>query len=161
MITEIAFRVDYVSDYVPSMEEKEFGSPMKLNILSLPELSKFYSTDNYNNNLWIQHDQIKQSLTFEELMEDFEVADDNVVTQVIHLEYTRFSWQAKRAGPSGPKTSGVKAEWPRFGTRRGAQPANPTAARRDARIAAWPTRAAQLASGPAREGRKRRRREPL
>jgi len=88
MIAEIAFRVDYVSDYVPSMEEKEFGSPMKLNISSLPELSKFYSTDNYNNNLWIQHDQIKQSLTFEELLEDFEVADDNVVTQVIHLEYT-------------------------------------------------------------------------
>jgi len=75
--------------------------------------------------------------------------------------HSRFSWQAKRAGPSGPKTSGVKAEWPRFGTRRGAQPANPTAARRDARIDAWPTRAAQLASGPAREGRKRRRREPL
>ncbi|MBN0832600.1 hypothetical protein JTL90_34490, partial [Pseudomonas aeruginosa] len=88
MIAEIAFRVDYVSDHVPSMEEKEFGSPMKLSISSLPELSKFYSTDNYNNNLWIQHDQIKQSLTFEELLEDFEVADDNVVTQVIHLEYT-------------------------------------------------------------------------
>ncbi|MBN0423163.1 hypothetical protein JTM55_34415, partial [Pseudomonas aeruginosa] len=46
MIAEIAFRVDYVSDHVPSMEEKEFGSPMKLSISSLPELSKFYSTDN-------------------------------------------------------------------------------------------------------------------
>ena len=32
---------------------------------------------------------------------------------------------------------------------------------RGARIAAWATRAAQPASGPARDGRKRRRREPL
>ncbi|HEJ5352596.1 TPA: hypothetical protein SL682_004664 [Pseudomonas aeruginosa] len=88
MIAEIAFRVDYISDSVPSMEEREFGSPMKLDISSLPDLSKFYSTDNYNNNLWIQHDQRKQSLTFEELLEDFEVAAENIVTQVIHLEYT-------------------------------------------------------------------------
>ncbi|AIJ46629.1 hypothetical protein O987_12530 [Comamonas testosteroni TK102] len=42
--------------------------------------------------------------------------------------------QAERAGPPGPKASGVKAGWPRFGTKRGAQPANPTAARRDVSI---------------------------
>ncbi len=86
-ITDIAFRVDYVSEFLPAMEEKEFGSSMQLNISSLPELSKFYSTDNYENNLWVQHDQRKRSLTFEELMEDFEVTGDDVVTQVIHLEY--------------------------------------------------------------------------
>jgi hypothetical protein len=28
----------------------------------------------------------------------------------------------------------IKAEWPRFGTKRGAQPASPTAVRRDARM---------------------------
>jgi hypothetical protein len=32
----------------------------------------------------------------------------------------------------GPETSGIKAGWPRLGTRRWAQPASPTAARRDA-----------------------------
>src|SRR5690606_28681899 len=42
--------------------------------------------------------------------------------------------QAERAGTPGPKASGVKAGWPRFGTKRGAQPAKPTAARRDARM---------------------------
>jgi len=42
--------------------------------------------------------------------------------------------QAERAGPPGPKASGVNARWPRFGTKRGAQPANPTEARRDARM---------------------------
>lgn len=31
-----------------------------------------------------------------------------------------------------PKASGIKAEWLQLGTRRGAQPASPTAVRRDA-----------------------------
>jgi hypothetical protein len=42
--------------------------------------------------------------------------------------------QAERAGPQGPEASGIKAGWPRFGTKRGAQPASPTAERRDAYI---------------------------
>jgi len=33
--------------------------------------------------------------------------------------YTR-SLQAERAGPYGPEVSGIKAGWPRFGTKRGA-----------------------------------------
>jgi hypothetical protein len=44
--------------------------------------------------------------------------------------------QASRAGQEPakrrPETSGIKAAWPRLGTRRGATPASPTAARRDA-----------------------------
>ncbi|MGK5024847.1 hypothetical protein [Janthinobacterium sp. RB2R34] len=88
MLSEIAFRIDYVSDYVPALEDKEFGAPLRLKISSLPKLSKFYSTDKYENNLWIHHDTDKLSLTFEELMEDFEVAGDYIVTQVIHLEYS-------------------------------------------------------------------------
>ena len=43
--------------------------------------------------------------------------------------HSRLSGQAERAGPRGPEASGVKAEWPRFGTKRGAQFANPTAYR--------------------------------
>jgi len=77
MLSKISFRVDYV----------EFGEPMRFEISSLPELSKFYSTNEYNNKLWVQHDAKKSSLTFEELVENFEVIDDGVVTQVIHLEY--------------------------------------------------------------------------
>ncbi|AUZ83718.1 hypothetical protein CDW43_03640 [Methylophaga nitratireducenticrescens] len=40
-------------------------------------------------------------------------------------------WQAERAGLHGPEASGIKAEWPRFDKKRGAQPASPTAVRRD------------------------------
>lgn len=87
MVSDISFRVDYVSDLLPMMEEMEFGAPLRLKISSLPKLSKFYSTEKYENNLWIRHDAEKLSLTFEELMEDFEVVGDDIVTQVIHLEY--------------------------------------------------------------------------
>lgn len=87
MLSEIAFRIDYISDYVPIMEDMEFGAPLRLRISSLPKLSKFYSSDNYEDNLWVHHDSEKFSLTFEELMEDFEVAGNDIVTQVIHLEY--------------------------------------------------------------------------
>ena len=33
--------------------------------------------------------------------------------------------------PYGPEASGIKAGWPRFDKKRGAQPASPTAVRRD------------------------------
>lgn len=37
----------------------------------------------------IQHDKDKQEITFEELMDDFILEEDSVVTQVIHLQYVR------------------------------------------------------------------------
>jgi hypothetical protein len=86
-ISKIAFRVDFISKYIPAMEEMEYGSTLKIKIDSLPDFSKFYSVDNYENKLWIYHDKIKNSLTFEEHIEDFEVIEDNIITQVIHLEY--------------------------------------------------------------------------
>ena len=86
-ISDISFRVDYVSDLIPIWEEMEVGSPLKIKVSILPDLSKFYSSENYNNNLWVRHDKEKSSLTFEELVEDFEIIGNDIVTQVVHLEY--------------------------------------------------------------------------
>ncbi|WP_047392323.1 hypothetical protein [Chitinibacter sp. ZOR0017] len=86
-ISDISFRVDYVSDLIPIMEEMETGSPLKLKVSTLPKLSKFYSKENYGDNLWVRHDTVKSSLTFEELIEDFEIVGDDIITQVVHLEY--------------------------------------------------------------------------
>ena len=88
-IASVCFRVDYVSKYIPVMEEMEFGSPLKLNLESLPELSRFYSADNFNDNLWVNHNKFERTLTFEEHLDDFQVIDDSIVTQVVHLEYKR------------------------------------------------------------------------
>lgn len=86
-VSDISFRVDYISEAVPAMEEMEHGSALKIDVSDLPEVSKFYSIDNYDDSLWIRHDQEKKSLTFEETLDDFEVMNHDVVTQVIHLEY--------------------------------------------------------------------------
>ncbi len=54
----------------------------------LPNISKFYSSDKYDDSLWVQHDKVKRSLTFEETLQDFKTINENeIVTQVIHLEY--------------------------------------------------------------------------
>ncbi|MEZ8230265.1 hypothetical protein AB6C58_15985 [Vibrio splendidus] len=87
LLSDISFRIDYISECIPMMEEKEYGSILRIDVSDLPEVSKFYTIDNYDNNLWVRHDIEKQSLTFEEMMEDFEVVNQDVVTQVIHLEY--------------------------------------------------------------------------
>lgn len=84
-IKEIAFRIDYISDSVPVMEEMEFGSKLSISLEKLPEISKFYSKENYENKLWIHHDATKSSLTFEELLEDFEIVHDSIV----HIEYKK------------------------------------------------------------------------
>lgn len=69
------------------MEEMEHGSTLKIDVSDLPEVSKFYTIDNYEDSLWVRHDIEKQSLTFEEMLDDFEIVNQDVVTQVIHLEY--------------------------------------------------------------------------
>ncbi len=87
LISNIAFRIDHITEFIPVMEEMEFGSSLKINVINLPELSKFYSVEQYDDNLWISHDKSKQSLTFEEHLNDFELVNDDVITQVVHLEY--------------------------------------------------------------------------
>lgn len=88
MIEKIAFQVNYISESVPAMEEIEYGSPLEFNLSELPKLSSFYSSENYENKLWVKHDVNKTSLTFEETLEDFDtVGDEAIATQVIHLEY--------------------------------------------------------------------------
>lgn len=87
MVSDISFRILSVSRYLYAAEAKETGTPLQLKVSALPSLSKFYSVNNYENNLWIQHDKERQSLTFEELTEDFEIIGDDIVTQVVHLEY--------------------------------------------------------------------------
>lgn len=87
-LTNIAFRIDLISEDIPLMEERERGSPLTIDVKSLPNISRFYSLDKYDDSLWVQHDKVKRSLTFEETLQDFKTINENeIVTQVIHLEY--------------------------------------------------------------------------
>jgi hypothetical protein len=92
-ILDLALRPEYINvskdlqDLSIGLEEKEFGKIFSFENLENPTITKLYSTDKYNNKLWIIIDE--ENITFEELLEDFEVYDNSIVTQVIHLQYKK------------------------------------------------------------------------
>ena len=65
------------------LEELERGKLFSLSQLGSPLISKLYSC-NFDT-LWVNID--KENMIFEEIVQDFYVYNDNIVTQVVHLEY--------------------------------------------------------------------------
>lgn len=86
-IGNIAFKVRGIEDALRLNEDMAQGTKLNLNLTELPDVSEFYSREVYTNKLWVKHDRSKNSITFEELLEDFDVDGEKIVTQVIHLEY--------------------------------------------------------------------------
>lgn len=68
-----------------AMEELERGALFELSRLNEPEITKLYST-NYDT-LWVKASD--RDLTFEELVQDFVIEGDYIVTQVVHLEHSK------------------------------------------------------------------------
>lgn len=68
-----------------AMEELERGALFELSRLNKPEVTKLYST-NYDT-LWVKSSD--RDLTFEELVQDFVIEGDYIVTQVVHLEHSK------------------------------------------------------------------------
>lgn len=66
------------------MEEVEIGRVFSLQNLDKFSVSKLYSKC-YQEKLWIVIDG--ENLTFEEIVEDYKIHEDAIVTQVVHLEY--------------------------------------------------------------------------
>lgn len=85
-VRDIAFNVGHITETAPAFEALEYGSLFSFEALQLPELSKFYDGERYDDALWIKVDKRKSSMTFEELCVDFPELDGKVVTQVVHLE---------------------------------------------------------------------------
>lgn len=67
------------------MEAVEKGSIFSWNLDELPQVSKLYDVNYYEDCLWIKAGN--GEMTFEELCEDFHDDGENVVTQMIHLQY--------------------------------------------------------------------------
>jgi len=66
-------------------EEVQFGKVFSLKGFSDIRITKLYSVE-LNDSLWVAIDD--NNITFEEMIEDFNVTDDEeVMTQVVHLEY--------------------------------------------------------------------------
>lgn len=70
---------------IPLMEEVERGRVFSL--ANLPcGITRLYS-QSYEDALWITIDT--ENITFEELCDDFQISGDNIITQVVHLQYRR------------------------------------------------------------------------
>ena len=66
------------------MEEIEYGLQFKLDVKTLPEVTKLYSKD-YHDQLWVCVSST--DIQFEELCNEFKTQNESIVTQVIHLMY--------------------------------------------------------------------------
>lgn len=93
-ISDLALRPEYINvsknlqDLSISLEEKEFGKIFSFENLGIPTITKLYSANKYDNKLWVIVDE-ENIITFEEFLEDFEVYDNSIATQVIHLQYKK------------------------------------------------------------------------
>lgn len=87
LIDNLAFRVDGFRKGFLIFDSFDHGAKLKNDIKRIPELSRFFDLKNYENALWIKHNKLKKHLTFEETCDDFELLNENIVTQLIHLEY--------------------------------------------------------------------------
>jgi len=90
LIGSIALRPEYslsggISDLSIALEELERGEVFSFENLGEPSVTKLYSKD--YDTLWITID--KRNITFEEILQDFDVYDDSIVTQIVHLEYEK------------------------------------------------------------------------
>lgn len=91
LIGSIALRPEYslsgvgISDLSIALEELERGEVFSFENLGEPSVTKLYSKD--YDTLWIAIDE--RNITFEEILQDFDVYNDSIVTQVVHLEYEK------------------------------------------------------------------------
>lgn len=89
-ITDVAVRVENNSIFDGKvsceivLEEVERGRLFSLSDLGTPQTTKLYSK-NYEDCLWVVVES--NDITFEELCQDFMVSGNEVVTQVVHLQY--------------------------------------------------------------------------
>lgn len=88
---DIAFRPDYelcgehLKDLSLLLEGVVFGNIFDTYISQLPNLSELSEDNVPSNRLIIKKETM--DLTFEELVDDFEVYEDYIVTQVVHVQY--------------------------------------------------------------------------
>ncbi|MHB1881726.1 MAG: hypothetical protein ACYCPA_05865, partial [Acidithiobacillus sp.] len=91
LIGSIALRPEYslsgvgISDLSIALEELERGEVFSFENLGEPSVTKLYSKD--YDTLWIAIDE--RNITFEEILQNFDVYGDSIVAQVVHLEYEK------------------------------------------------------------------------
>lgn len=76
---------DGIKDIQALCEELSFGRYFKSTLNEIAPLSNLYESKKFGNKLIVCHHG--DDITFEEILEDFDVDGNSIVTQVIHLQY--------------------------------------------------------------------------
>ncbi len=87
LLGRLSFNVDGISSRSIALEGVEYGAIFDFDALKLPDMTRIYDEAAYENSLWIKVDKAKNSMTFEELVDDFGELNNQVITQVLHLEF--------------------------------------------------------------------------
>ncbi|MFW2353373.1 hypothetical protein ACN4FR_04335 [Aliarcobacter butzleri] len=87
-LNDISFLVTYIRNDCVMLEEKEYGRLFSYDLKELPNISCFYDENLSDNKLIIkkQIEDSKISLTFETLKDDFISQEEQIITNLIHLE---------------------------------------------------------------------------
>lgn len=87
-INDISFLITYIKDNCILLEEIEYGRSFNYNLKELPNISCFYDENSVDNKLVVkkQIENSKVSLTFETLKNDFISQNEQIITNLIHLE---------------------------------------------------------------------------
>lgn len=89
LIGTIAFKIIDIQKIVPAFEDMERGHHFTLKLYRLPDISMFYDGANYENRLYVKYSECDCSLTFEELDDNFEIVDEYIRTQVVHMQFVK------------------------------------------------------------------------
>ena len=76
---------DGLNNYNHLYSALERGRFFKFDIASLPETTKLFRENYYNDCLWVSKDD--NQITFEELYDNINLDNNCIVTQVVHLQY--------------------------------------------------------------------------
>lgn len=87
LVGSMAFHINSIMDLAPAFEDLEYGALFSFDALRLPDVSRLYDGEMYDDSLWVRMDKLKQSMTFEELCSDFPEHEGMVVTQLVHLQF--------------------------------------------------------------------------
>lgn len=85
-ISNIAFKIESISDRAISMEGTEVGERLSFNLTEVPTVTRLYSERCYSDQFWITHDKRKSSIVFEEVSIK-DIDNNSVITDLVHMIY--------------------------------------------------------------------------
>ena len=108
-ISNIAFKIESISDRAISMEGTEVGERLSFNLTEVPTVTRLYSERCYSDQFWITHDKRKSSIVFEEVSIK-DIDNNSVITDLVHMIYFEKKETTKNTRIKGKKEKTFKID---------------------------------------------------